>query len=160
MQVACMSALSGVVATYLKDASYDPVCLLNLDGDVCTFCYVTTMVSLLISCGILIGFLLVDYTLIKPLLDVVVGSSIFLAFWQFVMALTIQIRGNQATSAGYPGTSARQGSYAMAWIAMVCSLVVALAAAVLIYLARPKKKKVVKGATRMAVPNQAVAQRK
>lgn len=148
-----MSALSGIVAVYLKDPTYSPTCLLNLDGDVCTFTYVTTMISLFILVGILFGFLLVDYTLIKPLHDVVVGSSLFLAFWQFVMALTIQIRGNQATDAGFPGTNARRGAYGMAWMAMGCSVLMALVTMVLMWRNRPKKKKR-KGAARMAVPNE------
>jgi dolichyl-phosphate-mannose--protein O-mannosyl transferase len=150
-QVACMSALSGLVAVYLVDNSYEPTtCLLNLDGDVCTFTYVTTMITLLIALGILFGFLLVDYTLVKPLQDVVVGSSLFLAFWQFVMALTIQIRGDQATDAGYPRTSARQGAYAMAWISTSSSLIMAGVTIVLMWRQRPKSKK----RSKMAVPNE------
>lgn len=90
-----MSALSGVVAVYLKDNSYNPTCLLNLDGEVrnvdassdcrrrltcspvhqvCTFTYITTGVTLLIACGIAFGFLAVEYTLIKPVHDVAVGE--------------------------------------------------------------------------------------
>lgn len=153
IQVASISALSGIVAVYLKDPTYDPTCLLNLDGDVCTFTYVTTMITLFVVVGILFGFLLVDYTLIKPLFDVVVGSSLFIAFWQFVMCLTIQIRGNQATDAGYPGTNARRGAYAMAWMAMSCSILMAVVTMVLIWKNRPRKKKR-KGAARMAVPNE------
>lgn len=141
---------------YLKDSNHSPPCLLNLDGDVCTFAYVTTMITLFVMVGILFGFMCVEYTLIKPLHDVVVGSSLFIAFWQFVMALTIQIRGNQATDADFPGTSARKGAYAMAWMSMGCSLVMASVTMVLMWKNRPKKKKR-KGAARMAVPNEDAA---
>ncbi len=145
-----------MVAVYLKDSSYDPACLLNLDGDVCTFTYITTGVTLFIASGIAIAFLMVDYTLIKPLHDVAVGSSLFLAFWQFVMALTIQIRGDQATGAGFPGTSARLAAYAMAWMCMSFSLIQAGVTCVLMYLARPKRRKVKVGGpgTPSAIPNQ------
>ncbi|KAI8107881.1 hypothetical protein M9435_002908 [Picochlorum sp. BPE23] len=149
LNVICSSVLSGVVAVHLVDSGYSPSCLLNLDGDVCTFTYVTTMISLFIALGILGGFLLVDYTLIKPLHDVVVGSSLFLAFWQFVMSLTIQLRGNQATDAGFPGTSARNAAYAMAWMSMSCSLLMACVTMWIMWKNRPKKKK--KGKT--AVPS-------
>ena len=199
-----MSALSGVVAVYLKDNSYNPTCLLNLDGQVrnvdassdcrrrltcspvhqvCTFAYITTGVTLLISCGIAFGFLAVEYTLIKPVHDVAVGecclarsslvlashsfcvhpvvrcpgSNLFLAFWQFVMSLTIQIRGNQATDAGFPGTSARKAAYALAWTSMSMSIIGALSTCLLMYLARPKRKRKIRAGapgTPSAVPNQ------
>ena len=113
------------------------------------FTYVTTMISLFIALGISGGFLLVDYTLLKPLHDVVVGSSLFLAVWQFVMSLTIQLRGNQATDAGFPGTSARNAAYAMAWMSMSCSLLMACVTMWIMWKNRPKKKK--KGKT--AVPS-------
>lgn len=156
-QIACMSALSGIVAVHLKDNSYNPTCLLNLDGDVCTFTYITTGVTVLIASMITVAFLAVDYTLIKPLHDVVIGSSLFLAFWQFTMSLTIQIRGDQATGAGFPGTSARKAAYAMAWMSMAFSLIQAGVTCILMYLARPKRKKKVRAGaagTPSAVPNQ------
>ncbi len=151
-QIACMSALSGIVAVQLKDSS--GACLLNLDGDVCTFCYVTTGVSLLIAGGICVALLMVDYTLIKPMLDVVVGSSLFLAFWQFTMSLTIQIRGDQATDAGYLGTGARQAAFGLAWTSMACSLIMAGLTCLLMWLSRPKRRKTRRGG--QAVPNAAV----
>jgi hypothetical protein len=79
-----------------------------------------------------------------------------LAFWQFVMALTIQIRGDQATGAGFPGTSARLAAYAMAWMCMSFSLIQAGVTCVLMYLARPKRRKVKVGGpgTPSAIPNQ------
>lgn len=151
-QIACMSALSGIVAVQLKDAS--GTCLLNLDGDVCTFCYVTTGVSLLIAGGVCVALLMVDYTLIKPLHDVIVGSSLFLAFWQFTMSLTIQIRGDQATDAGYTGTGARKAAFGMAWTSMACSLIMAGVTCLLMWLSRPKRRKPTRSG--QAVPNAAV----
>eukprot|EP00890_Picochlorum_soloecismus_P001578 jgi/Picsp_1/2420/NSC_05881-R1_hypothetical protein CHLNCDRAFT_56850 [Chlorella variabilis] len=135
------SAMVGVVATKLKVTVSDTDCLLNLDGDVCTFTYVTALITLLIACGIAGGFLLFDYTLVRPLQDVVAGSSLFLAFWQFVMSLTITIRGGQASDAGYPNDGARKTAIAFGWICMSSSLGTALVTMYAIWAGRPKKKK-------------------
>lgn len=84
------------------------------------------MVTLMIALGILLGFLLVEYSALKPVRDVVVGSSLFLSFWQFVMSLTITLRGNQASDAGFPQNAARKTVIAFGWIETSCSFLTAV----------------------------------
>lgn len=93
-------------------------CYLNLlNGSVCDFVYVTSGFGLLFSLILLapaIGTLRGGQ---DRFLEAIFGSlSLFGAFWWMVLAITITIRGNQATDAGYQGTASRNGVVALSWL--------------------------------------------
>jgi glucose-6-phosphate-specific signal transduction histidine kinase len=56
------------------------------------------------------------------LIGIYLSITLFSFFWQLVYALTVTIRGRQASSAGIPNESARQTAWACAWINVVLSL--------------------------------------
>lgn len=97
------------------------LCYLNLlKGSVCDFVYVTTGFGLFFSLLLLapaIGTLRGGK---DKFLEAIFGSlSLFGAFWWMVLAITITIRGGQATDEGYPYTSARNGVIGLSWIEAV-----------------------------------------
>ena len=125
-QIIFASALAGVVATQLDQQQIQPgspgpgVGLLNSKGYVCTFTYITAGEIIIISFLLLLPLAYFNRKG-EPLYAVYLSLALFSLFWQLVMAITIQIRGDQANSSGYPQQSARQAAWAFSWLGVAFS---------------------------------------
>jgi hypothetical protein len=121
VQIIFAVVASAVVATSLDYQSTAPYCYLNVSGQVCVFTYVTTGAAIFLSLCVVVPILI-----LMPqkghLIGIYLSITLFSFFWQLVYALTVTIRGRQASSAGIPNESARQTAWACAWINVVLSL--------------------------------------
>ncbi|PRW56331.1 hypothetical protein C2E21_5253 [Chlorella sorokiniana] len=97
------------------------LCYLNLlKGSVCDFVYVTSGFGFLFSLVLLAPAISTLRGGQDRFLEAIFGSlSLFGAFWWMVLAITITIRGGQATDAGYEGTTARNAVIGLSWIEAV-----------------------------------------
>lgn len=121
MQIIFAAVSSGVVATSLDYQPTAPYCYLNVSGQVCVFTYVTTGAAIFLSLCVVIPVLILMRRKVR-LIGIYLSITLFSFFWQLVYALTVTIRGRQASSAGVPNESARQTAWACAWINVVLSL--------------------------------------
>ncbi|KAI7843853.1 hypothetical protein COHA_002404 [Chlorella ohadii] len=105
-----------IVSTKL---SPDGSCLLNTSGNTCLFIEITAGFSLFFS--VLLAIAGVAAAQQQPpsppaLADEATSVSAFAVLWWTVAALTATIRGQEASNAGLPETSARTAVIALSWL--------------------------------------------
>ena len=85
------------------------------------FTYVTTGAILLAALSLLIPIFWLRHKQLNPLHSLYLGILMFIWFWQLVMAITITIRGNQASDADLPKQSQRTAAIAFCWLGTAMS---------------------------------------
>ncbi|KDD74860.1 hypothetical protein H632_c1027p0 [Helicosporidium sp. ATCC 50920] len=133
-------AISSIILTS-QSLDTGALCLVNVDpassrSQTCDFVYVSApfliVFTLTIVAAVARSHLILKRSLLelpsstsasnlsKPLVGGgTIGISFFAGFWALVLALTLTLRGSQATSQGLPEQSAREALMALVWIIFV-----------------------------------------
>jgi hypothetical protein len=126
LQIIFAAAMAGIVATQLDYQPESPYCYLNVKGQVCIFTYVTAGEIMLYALCLITPLVWVGLKRRNPvLIGIYLSMSLFSFFWQLVMCITIQIRGNQASDSGVPAQGARNSALAFAWLGTALTVLTA-----------------------------------
>jgi len=127
LQIIFSAAMAGTVSTKLDYQTESPYCYLNVEGQVCSFTYVTAGEIFLFALSLIVPLVWVGFKLggPAPIIGVYLSLCLFSFFWQLVMCITITIRGGQASDAGVPAEGARISALVCAWIGTGLTVVTA-----------------------------------
>lgn len=134
--------MAGIVSTQLDYQPSSPSCQLNSSGQVCIFTYITAGEIIMYCICLIIPLVWIEYRrrTPAPILGIYFSMSFFSWFWQLVMCITIQIRGDQASDAGVPNEGARTSALAFAWLGL--TLTTLTTAVILLELFRQRRQAV------------------